>query len=418
MVTINYIDRANLAIAGPMMAKEFGWSLTVLGFALSSIFWVYTPGLLFWGAILDVIGIRAAYAIGLVIWAVASVCTGFVNSFNTLIMARWAVGFGEAISPPASSKTVRVWMPARDRGFATGTFTAGYYLGPAIGFPLIATLVGAYGWRLMFVILGVATLVFLGLWLLLFSKPEESKWLSPEERDYIVRERDSTGQREVAGSVSHMSRADVFRSPTTWGLVLASGSAAYTIYVYLTWLPSYFLNVQHFNLAKSGWYSAIPYVVATAACFIVGRFTDRSLDAGRMERGGRRRYLIASMACSCSILLVPVVHNLWVILGLLALTLSGSSCTLTTNIALANDVMPNPKYAGLLFGITGVCSNALALLAPIFTGIIAQATGGFEGAFLLNGGICVVAIVGVLILVRGPIVPSVQGVVNPMPAVS
>ena len=76
----------------------------------------------------------------------------------------------------------------------------------------------------MFVILGVATLVFLGLWLLLFSKPEESKWLSPEERDFIVRERDSSGQREVAGNVSHMSRADVFRSPTSWGLVLASGA--------------------------------------------------------------------------------------------------------------------------------------------------------------------------------------------------
>jgi len=405
MVTINYIDRANLAIAGPLMAKEFGWSLIVLGFALSSVFWVYTPGLLLWGTLLDVIGIRVSYAIGLAVWAIASVCTGFVNGFTGLIGARFALGLGESVSPPASSKAVREWMPASDRGFATGVFTAGYYLGPAIGFPLIAWLVGKFGWRMMFVILGVATLVFLLLWLLVYVTPDRAKWLTSAERSLILNQRDSSQQVESVASTSALTRADVFRNRSSWGLVLASASAAYTMYVYLTWLPSYFLNVHHMNLAKSGWFSAFPYIVATIACFVVGRFSDRTLTSERRDLGGRRLFVVISMIATAAILLVPLVQDLTIIVVLLSITLSGASCTLTTNIALANDLMPNPKYAGLLFGLMGVCSNALALLAPIFTGIIAQATGGFSGAFLLAGAITAVAIVGVLVLVRGPIVP-------------
>jgi MFS family permease len=405
MVTINYVDRANLAIAGPLMAKEYGWSLTTLGFALSSVFWVYTPGLLLWGTLLDIIGIRLSYAIGLAIWSLASICTAFIGGFGSLIGARFALGLGESVSPPGSSKAVREWMPASDRGFATGVFTAGYYLGPAIGFPLIAWLVGAYGWRMMFIILGVATLFFLVIWLLLYFPPDRAKWLSDAERRLILTQRDSTVQRESVASTAALTRGDVFRNRTSWGLVLASASAAYTMYVYLTWLPSYFLNVHHMNLAKSGWYSAFPYIIATIACLIVGRFSDRTLTTERMNRGGRRRFVVISMIATAAILLVPLVSDLNLILVLLAITLSGAACTLTTNIALANDLMPDAKYAGSLFGLMGVCSNFLALLAPIFTGIIAQATGGFSGAFLLAGCITAVAIVGVLVLVRGPIVP-------------
>ncbi len=213
LVMVNYIDRANLAVAGPQMAKEFGWSLARLGFAFSAMFWVYTPMLLFWGASIDVIGTRIGYAAGLLIWAVASIVTGTINGFGALLGARWALAVGESVTPPACAKIVREWAPIRDRGWATGVFTAGYYAGPAVGFPISAWLVTAFGWRMMFYILGAVTLLFVLLWLAVYWPPERARWLREEERELILKERNSAAAQPSAAGT--MSRADVLRHPTT-----------------------------------------------------------------------------------------------------------------------------------------------------------------------------------------------------------
>lgn len=398
LVTINYIDRANLAVAGPQMATEFGWSLSVLGVAFSALFWVYAPCLLIWGALIDVIGTRLAYAIGLFVWAAASVATGAINSFGALIGARWALGLGESVMPSACAKVVREWMPARERGLGVGTFTAGYYAGPAIGFPICAYLVSAFGWRAMFYILGAATMVFFFVWLLVYYLPEDAKWLSEDERDMILAERNSVAQRGPG-----ITRLDLLRHPTTWGLVIAQATSTYTQYMFLTWLPGYLLRAQHLDLKQAGAYSAVPYVVALLASILFGLMSDKLLNAKTRDGGGRRIYVVISMLASTVILLVPATNNFALIMFLLAVALAGSGCTLTANVSLANDMLVDPKYGGLLFGLLGIGSNCLALLAPIVTGIVAQITGDFAGAFIVAGTLSAIGITCVLTLVRKPI---------------
>jgi MFS family permease len=398
LVTINYIDRANLAVAGPQMAKEFGWSLSLLGVAFSALFWVYAPCLLVWGALIDVVGTRLAYAIGLFIWAGASVVTGTINGFGALVGARWALGLGESVMPSACAKVVREWMPARERGLGVGTFTAGYYAGPAIGFPICAWLVSAFGWRAMFFILGGATFVFFLVWLLVYYLPEDAKWLADDEREMIVAERNS-----VALQGPGITRLDLLRHPTTWGLVIAQATSTYTQYMFLTWLPGYLLRAQHLDLKQAGAYSAVPYIVALLASILFGLLSDRLLSAKTRDGGGRRIYVLISMLASLAILLVPATDNFALIMFLLAVALAGSGCTLTSNVSLANDMLVDPKYGGLLFGLLGIGSNCLALLSPIVTGVVAQVTGDFAGAFIVAGTLSAIGIACVLFLVRQPI---------------
>ena len=401
LVTINYIDRANLAVAGPQMAKEFGWSLSVLGVAFSALFWVYTPCLLLWGALIDVVGTRVAYAVGLFIWSAASVATGAVNGFGTLLGARWALGLGESVMPSACAKVVREWTPARERGLGVGSFTAGYYAGPAIGFPICAWLVSSVGWRAMFYILGGATFVFFFVWLFFYFRPEDAKWLGEDERKMILAERNSAALQTSTGP--SMTRLDLLRHPTTWGLVIAQATSTYTQYMFLTWLPGYLLRAQHLDLKQAGAYSAIPYVTALLASIAFGWLSDRLLSAKTRDRGGRRIYVVVSMLASMAILLVPATDNFALIMFLLAVALAGSGCTLTSNVSLANDMLVDPKYGGLLFGLLGIGSNCLALLAPIVTGVVAQVTGDFAGAFLVAGTLSAIGITCVLVLVRKPI---------------
>jgi MFS family permease len=112
--------------------------------------------------------------------------------------------------------------------------------------------------------------------------------------------------------------------------------------------------------------------------------------------------VISLIACT-AILAVPLFHSLGVIIFLLAISLAGSGCTLTTNIALANDMLLDSKYAGLLFGLMGIGANVLALLSPMVTGFVAQHTGSFAAAFLVAGTLSVFGIACVLLLVRKPI---------------
>ncbi len=401
LVTINYIDRANLAVAGPQMAREFGWSPAVLGVVFSAMFWIYAPGLLLWGALLDVVGTRLACAVGLVVWAAASVATGAVNGFASLLSARLALGVGESVMPPACAKVVREWAPARERGWATGVFTAGYYAGPAIGFPICAWLVSAVGWRAMFYVLGGATFVFFFLWLFAYYRPEQAKWLAEDEREMIVAERDTVAPQIAIGP--SITRLDLLRHPTTWGLVVAQASSTYTVYLFLTWLPGYLLKAKHLNLAQMGGYSAIPFVTALFATIVSGWLSDRLLSARTRDRGGRRIHVVVSMLAAMAILLVPATDNFALTMFLLAVALAGSGCALMANVSLANDLLVDPRFAGLLFGLLGIGSNLLGLFSPMVTGVVAQVTGHFAGAFLVAGTLSAIGIACVLTLVRKPI---------------
>jgi ACS family glucarate transporter-like MFS transporter len=238
--------------------------------------------------------------------------------------------------------------------------------------------------------------------LIWFAPPEEAAWLGEEERQKILNER---GARKVDFSASAPKTGLIGllrKGPTLWGLALTQGCNVYCQYLFLTWMPSYLQNEKGLAFAKTGFYAAIPYAIAVVLCIIVGRISDRLLkgDTG----GGKRRYMIAfAMLLAAIILFAPLVESVWVILGLIAISLTGVASTTSLNFALLNDLIRKPQDVGVAMGFLVVGGNIFGLLAPILTGYVVAETGHFDRAFMIAGFLLVLGATSILTLTRQPL---------------
>ena len=119
---INYIDRATLAVANPLIREELGLSIADMGYLLSAFLWAYAFAQLPTGAMVDKLGPRLLLTLGLSLWSLAQLLGGLVRGFGEFFGARLLLGLGEAPQFPTCARVVRDWFNQRDRGLATGVF--------------------------------------------------------------------------------------------------------------------------------------------------------------------------------------------------------------------------------------------------------------------------------------------------------
>ena len=131
--SINYIDRVVLSVSAQAISKEFEISTIQLGYLFSAFLWSYLAFVLPWGIYVDRVGTRRATTVGMSIWSAATLLTGMSWNFTSAFASRLLMGFGESSTYPAGGRTIREWMPAGERGFATTVFNCGGYIGPALG---------------------------------------------------------------------------------------------------------------------------------------------------------------------------------------------------------------------------------------------------------------------------------------------
>src|SRR5271154_4885235 len=170
---VNYIDRATLAVANPLIREELGLSIAEMGYLLSAFLWAYAFSQLPTGAMVDRLGPRLLLTMGLSLWSLAQLLGGLVRNFGEFFGARILLGVGEAPQFPAGARVVRDWFNQRDRGLATGIFNCASSLGTAIAVPLLTFLMLAFGWRTMFMIMGVAGLAMAAVWYVVYRNPTE-----------------------------------------------------------------------------------------------------------------------------------------------------------------------------------------------------------------------------------------------------
>src|ERR1700754_2738574 len=180
---VNYIDRATLAVANPLIREELGLSIADMGYLLSAFLWAYAFAQLPTGAMVDRLGPRILLTMGLSLWSLAQLLGGLVQNFGQFFGARILLGIGEAPQFPTCARVVRDWFNQRDRGLATGIFNCASSLGTAIAIPLLTFLMLTFGWRMMFVIMGIAGLIVATVWYLVYRNPSEMT-LTPQENAY------------------------------------------------------------------------------------------------------------------------------------------------------------------------------------------------------------------------------------------
>src|SRR3954454_17635316 len=161
---LNYIDRATLSDANKIIQEDLGISVVKMGLLLSAFLWAYAAAQLPVGGLIDRFGPRRLLGLGLFSWSVAQAAGGLVTSFGTFILARLALGVGEAPLFPGGARVVRDWFGLRERGFATGLLQSGSSLGNFIAVPLLTLLMLSLSWRWMFLIVGAVGILLAAVW--------------------------------------------------------------------------------------------------------------------------------------------------------------------------------------------------------------------------------------------------------------
>ena len=158
-VFLNYVDRGAVGIAAPLMQGDLGLTATEFGLVASAFFWIYGPVQLIVGWLCDRFNVYRLMTIGLLLWAVATLLMGFVGGFLSLLVLRVMLGVGESIAFPGTSKIIAEQVPAERRGIANSAVSLGIALGPAAGTLAGGLILASLGWRPIFIVFGLVTLL-------------------------------------------------------------------------------------------------------------------------------------------------------------------------------------------------------------------------------------------------------------------
>src|SRR5687768_10857159 len=165
-ILLNYVDRGAIAIAAPQLKPELALNATGFGVAVSAFFWVYVPLQFAVGWACDRWCVYRLLAAGIALWAVSTMAMGLVGGLASLVVLRMLLGLGESITFPGASKVIARHVAPENRGMANSVVATGIALGPVVGTFAGGMLVAAYGWRMMFIIFGALTLLWVVPWLL------------------------------------------------------------------------------------------------------------------------------------------------------------------------------------------------------------------------------------------------------------
>jgi sugar phosphate permease len=398
---VNYIDRATLAVANPLIRQDLGLSIADMGYLLSAFLWAYAFAQLPTGAMVDRLGPRILLTLGLSLWSFAQLLGGLVQNFGQFFSARVLLGIGEAPQFPTGARVVRDWFNQRDRGLATGIFNCASSLGTAIAVPLLTFLMLTFGWRVMFMTMGIAGLLVAAVWFLVYRNPGEVA-LTAQENTYRV-EGDPPGQRT---KVTFREWKLLFRFRTTWGMVFGYFGCIYLTWIYTAWLPGYLEIERHMSVKYTGWAAAVPFACGVVGGVLGGYIADILLRRGTAPLKSRRYPAAIALlgTAACTVAAAYVSSNALAI-AFISVSLFLVYVTSTCAWALSSVAVPTNCTAsiGAVQNFGGYLGGALA---PTVTGLIVQKTGSFVPALVVGALIGVISAASYLFVVDQPITAS------------
>lgn len=406
---INFVDRANLAIAAPSIRAELGLDAVGMGLVLSAFFWTYAFLQLPAGWFIDKVGVRVSLALAVGWWSAFTIATGAARGLAQLVGVRLMLGVGEAAAIPSFAKVAFNWFPRSERGLASSIFDSGSRVGSALSLPLVAWLISVVGWRGSFVITGGLGIVWALAWWFIYRDPERYRAIAPAAVDALLAQRAApaavtTSTTESAGTVSWL---DLFRYRTVWGMMIGLFCLNFAIYFFITWFPSYLLQSRGFSLASLGTWGMLPALLAIPGGWLGGLVSDGLFKRGWSATAARKTCLVIGMLLSSSIALSAFVQSTWACLALFALAYASLSFAGANVWTLVGEVAPTPAHVASLGGIQNFAGNLAGIFITTFTGVMLAITkGSFVIPLMVAGSLCVVGALSYLFVV---------GKVEPLP---
>jgi sugar phosphate permease len=394
---VNSLDRATLSIANPLIRHDLGLSAGQMGLLLSAFLWAYAWTQLPLGMVMDRVVPRRMVGWAVICWSAVQGLAGFAGGFGQLFALRLALGVGEAPQVPTFAKIIRSWFGPRDRGLPTAMFTGSFQIATAIAAPLLTWLMLSFGWRVMFMIMGVAGIVSGSLWFMFYHDPAAVP-LSDEEQNYLHDGKPAAAQTLM--TFSRWSRLLTMR--TTWGVLLGFVGYNYLDSIYRYWLPGYLEIEHHLSIALTGLVATIPLTSAIFGSLCGGLFADLLARRGYSPMmSGRIPCIVGTITLALATIALVNVGTLPAAVVCLSFAtwgghMSGSSAWVLVTAAAPQDSI------GSLGGMQNWVGSSAGATSAIVTGYIVQATGSFF--FALMTGLAV-AIGAALVYIFVPTKP-------------
>ena len=363
---INYLDRATISVALPLISVSLNLAAASKGLLLSAFFCSYALMQVPVGWCVDRYNLRWIYSVLFALWSFACGLTGLAGSLGVLIAFRVLLGIGESIYLPGGTKIVSVLFEPSERGLPCGIFDSGTRAGLVFGAPAVAWLIVLFGWRKMFSFVGFSALVWLIPWWMVFPARLSGRGQGPA----------TTRPAESFWDVlKHLRSRDLI------GICLGFFCFDYYWYLLVTWLPDYLVTVRHLTILKAGLYASLPYFVWGISEPIGGWIADRLISSGWDET--RSRKWLITVAFISGLLLIPAAraqnaHS--AIILIMGASLVGLA---TGNLFGVLQSCAPPEEVGVWTGFENFAGNVGGVIAPAATGLLIARTGSYLPGFAL-----------------------------------
>jgi sugar phosphate permease len=372
MYLITYLDRVNISTAAPQISKEFGFDNVTMGYIFAAFVWAYAlfqvPG----GWLSDRFGARTVLATIVAYWSIMTAATGLAFSATSFIVLRFLFGVGEAGAFPGATRAMQLWYPRSERGFVQGITHSASRAGAAIAPPLVLLIMINLGWRWAFLICGLIGLGWSLWWSLSYRNvPEEHAMVNRAELE-AIRGRGPNGEINPppVAERTEVPWGTLLRSPNMWAIMLAYFTYVYCLWIFLTWLTKYLIDVRHFTLLKGGLLASLPLWAGVVGDTVGGLATDWLL-----RRTGNAKLARSSVAITgllgCAVFIVPaaLTEDPYVAVACLTASMFFLECTIGPSWAVPMDT--GGKYSGTVSGMMNMAGNFGGAISPIVFGYLA-----------------------------------------------
>lgn len=387
---IAYTDRVNISVASLAMKEHFGWSQTEKGLVLSAFFVGYFVFMFVAGLLSTRFGGKRLLGYSVAAWSIFTLLTPLAAtlSLSALLVARVGMGIGEAAMFPAALELFGRWAPATERARAVARLYSGIPIGTLIGLMGTGWIVGRFGWSMAFYAFGAAGLLWVIFWFQqVHDNPAADPRLGPEERALLL----ITGS--TAGPVEKVPLRRLLLHKSVLAIVAAHFATAWSLYVLLSWLPSYFRDVQGVSIANAGLFSAAPWLAMFAVTNLAAVVSDRMIERGVRLTTARKLMQCFGLAVSAAfLLLIREAHSPASALALMCAATGALGCTWSGFSPGCLDIAP--RHGAVLFGFSNTFATIPGIVGVAATGWLVDVTGTYSAAFVLTA---IVSAAGALI---------------------
>ena len=386
--SICYIDRVNISVAIIPMAERFHWSATTKGAVLTSFFIGYLLAMLPGGALIARFGGRVVLGGALAAWSLATLLTP-VAAFAglvPLIAVRIAMGAAEAATFPAVIGLFARWLPATERSRAVALQLGGIPVGTIVGLSAAGAVVATWGWAAMFALFGAAGLIFAAVWFgVVHDSPDAHPRIGAAERAFLANRAAATAPGPVPWRALLIHRA-------VWALVITHFCSNWTLYLMLTWMPSYLHDVQHLNVGKAGLAAVLPWVCYFIAANAAGLVADRLVARGVSLLVIRKTaQTVGLVGASAGLLLAARATTPAAAVAMLCFAL-GANGLISAGFA-ANHLDIAPRFAAPLYAVSNTAGTLPGIIGVYITGALLDLTGGYGWTFVAAAGVNLIGVV-------------------------